>query len=295
MIDVRGLAYIVAEAVDPAQWVGFGTGVLGMSATSTSAGVALKMDERDARIFVVSGPTNRYLASGWEVADHAAFQSALVTLRRAEVAVEAASAEEAAARHATGLARFRDPSGNRHELVWGFRAGFARLISPQGVARFVTGDLGLGHTVLPAPGFDRTLAFFTDVLGFGVADWMVHRPAPGAPAQRIYFLHCNNGRHHSLALFEGEVPGGCVHMMVELDSIDELGRAYDRMLQNNVKLMASLGRHTNDRMISFYMATPSGFAMEVGTGGLVVDWSRHIAFESTTVSLWGHDFSIGFR
>ena len=33
----------------------------------------------------------------------------------------------------------------------------------------------------------------------------------------------------------------------------------------------TLGRHTNDLMTSFYVRTPSGFEIEYGTGGLVVD------------------------
>jgi len=65
--------------------------------------------------------------------------------------------------------------------------------------------------------------------------------------------------------------------------------------KNNAKLMATLGRHVNDRMISFYMATPSNFPIEYGYGGLVVDWSRHTVFEATSPSLWGHDFSVGFK
>ncbi len=82
--------------------------------------------------------------------------------------------------------------------------------------------------------------------------------------------------------------------MVEVPTMDELGRAYDRMLAHDVRLMATLGKHTNDHMTSFYMATPGGFALEYGFGGRTIDWDRHTVFESTSVSLWGHDFSVGF-
>jgi 3,4-dihydroxy-9,10-secoandrosta-1,3,5(10)-triene-9,17-dione 4,5-dioxygenase len=53
-----------------------------------------------------------------------------------------------------------------------------------------------------------------------------------------------------------------------------------------------LGQHTNDKMISFYMRSPSNFDVEYGYGGAVVDWSEHVAHEFTRVSLWGHDFSV---
>ena len=228
------------------------------------------------------------------MADRAAFQNGIASLRNAGVDPEPGSQGEVDARHVQEMVWFRDPSGNRHELVWGFRTDFARFKSPQGITRFVTGDLGMGHTVIPGPKFDQTYAFLSDVMGFGLADILVHHGAGGA-AQRIYFLHCNNGRHHSLALFEGEVPSGCVHLMAEVESMDEVGRAYDRVQKSGTKLMCSLGRHVNDEMISFYFATPSNFSLEFGYGGRVVDWTRHVAFESTAVSLWGHDFSIGFK
>ena len=39
-------------------------------------------------------------------------------------------------------------------------------------------------------------------------------------------------------------------------------------------MTVSLGRHTNDEMISFYLRTPSGFDIEYGFGGKTVDADR---------------------
>ena len=103
-------------------------------------------------------------------------------------------------------------------------------------------------------------------------------------------LHCAAGRQHSLAYAELSDPTGCNHLMVEVDSVDEVGRALDRVDQNGVRLTLTLGRHVNDDMISFYMMTPGGFQMEYGTGGSVKDWSNYKVFESTRGSHWGHKF-----
>lgn len=296
MIDIRGLAYIVAEAQDPQAWQSYGANVLGtMTSDAPDGGVYLKVDERHYRIAVQKGVTNRYYASGWEVADQAAFDAAIAALHNAGVEPQRADAALKEARKVLDLVWFADPSGNRHELALGFKSDFARFVSPQGVPHFVTGALGMGHTVLPAPRFDATCAFFRDVLGFQLSDTFTHRFGPDAPAQRIHFLHCNNARHHSLALFEGEVPSGCMHAMLEVPNMDEVGRAMSRREQAGVKLMATLGRHVNDHMISFYMMTPSGFALEYGCEGRLVDWDEHTVFESTAVSQWGHDFSVGFK
>jgi 3,4-dihydroxy-9,10-secoandrosta-1,3,5(10)-triene-9,17-dione 4,5-dioxygenase len=293
VVEISGLSYVVVEATDPAAWRTLGENVIGMMASETADGLALKMDDRDHRILVTRGNDNRYAATGWEVGGAEAFDAVLDRLTQNDIPFYLATPTEAAARKVQQLACFDDPSGNRQELVWGFRSGFSRFTSPQGVGRFVTGPLGMGHTVLPAHRFDETEAFYRDILGFGLADILVHRP-PGGPAQRIHFFHCGNSRHHSLALFEGHVPAGCVHLMVEVESMDEVGRALDRVKASGTKLMCTLGRHVNDEMISFYFATPAGFAIEFGYGGRVIDWPSHVAFESTAVSLWGHDFSVGF-
>lgn len=295
-MDVRALAYVVVDAVDPNQWIEFGERVLGMQAFKTAdGGVRLKMDERAARYYARPAKSDRYAISGWEVADEAAFLAAQEDLKRAGVPFARGDKALAAARHVIDLIQFKDPSGNNHELSWGHRSDYQRMVSPVGVAGFITGDQGMGHTVLPAPEFDATWSFFRDVMGFGMADLMIHRPGGEAgPAMRIHFTHCNNPRHHSLALFEGQVPSGCVHAMIEYQDMDEVGRAMDRAAAHKAKLMASLGRHINDGVVSFYVQSPAGFAFEIGYGGRRIDWNTHIAFESTAASLWGHDFSIGF-
>ncbi|MBD7978734.1 VOC family protein [Serpens gallinarum] len=294
MIKIRGLSYLVAQVQNLSEWQRYAEDVLGMQVNpAPGGGLYVKMDERPFRMLIVEGADARYVASGWEVADEKAYAQALQVFADKGVAVEQGSAAECGQRGVQALAVVVDPSGNRHELSWGHRSDCQPFVSPQGVPRFVTGDMGLGHTVLPAPNFDATSAFARDVLGFEVSDVFNFRPAPDAPPVRIHFLHCANARHHSLALAEYPVPSGCVHAMVEVDSMTEVGRAHDRMQAAGVALSATLGQHLNDRMTSFYMKTPSGFDLEYGYGGLQVDWNEHSTFEFTRVSIWGHDFSVG--
>jgi 3,4-dihydroxy-9,10-secoandrosta-1,3,5(10)-triene-9,17-dione 4,5-dioxygenase len=296
MTDIRGLGYIVVEATAPSSWRDYGEQVLGMMAEDGPDGALyLKMDERAYRFIVVQGQQDRYLASGWEVADAHAFEQALASLQNVEV--RHGSEADCALRKVQQMCWVIDPSGNRHEICWGPKSDFRRFVSPVGVPSFVTGDMGLGHVVLPAPNFDQTCRFLSDVLGFRLSDIFRVRftPDPNEPEKRIYFMHCNNSRHHSLAIFEMAMPSGCVHAMVEVPTMDEVGRALDRVRRHNVKMSATLGRHCNDLMTSFYMKTPGGFDLEYGHGGLQVDWEKHSVYEATSVSLWGHDFSIGYQ
>lgn len=295
MIDIRGLAYVVAETTDLARWKTFAEGVLGMmTSPAPGGGLYVKMDERQFRMLVLPGRRDGYVASGWEVLGRDAFEAGLATLQASGTSFSLADAQECALRRVQQLARFEDPSGNRHELVWGFQSDFAHFASPAGVRRFVTGHIGMGHTVLPAPRFEETGRFLREVMGFGLSDLYLFRPAgEQGPTLPIHFYHCNNGRHHSLAIAGFPVASGCVHVMVEVEDLPEVGRAMDRMREHQVLQTATLGQHTNDRMISFYMRTPSNFDVEFGCGGAVIDWSEHIVHEFTRVSLWGHDFSVG--
>lgn len=294
MSEIRALSYFVAQIDNVQKWQHYAENVLGMMTSATAdGGLYIKMDERPFRMLVVEGAENRYLASGWELAGKGAFDAMLAKLDTLGIHYHLADAAFCALRGVNEAALLEDPAGNRHELTWGYLSDCAPFVSPQGVPRFLTGDMGLGHTVLPAPNFADCAAFYRDVLGFEISDIFNFRPDPNGPAIRIHFLHCGNARHHSLAIAEYDVPSKCVHVMVEVDSMTEVGRAHDRRQAHGVRLSATLGQHLNDRMTSFYMQTPSGFDLEYGWGGLQVDWERHTAFEFTKVSIWGHDFGVG--
>ncbi|MGH8461962.1 MAG: VOC family protein [Stenotrophobium sp.] len=295
MARIEALSYVVAQSADLTKWQQFAERMLGMTTSAApGGGLYVKMDERAFRIAVVKGDADRYLASGWEVKDAPAFKAAVDAIAKAGIPVIAGSADLKKARAVQDIASFTDPSGNLHEISWGYAGGSAPFVSPLGVDGFKTGKFGMGHTVLPMLNFDASLAFFRDVLGFGLSDVFNFKPGPDAPNMRIYFLHAASGRHHSLALAEMPSPSGCVHIMAEVNSLTDVGRAYDRLKQQGVKLMATLGQHENDKMTSFYMLTPGNFAMEYGWGGIEVDPATWQATQTQQVSIWGHDFSVGF-
>ena len=300
-MEIHSLGYIGVNCTDPSRWAHYGTQVLGMMDVSHQLAdddsVYLKMDDRPWRIVIQSSDTDCYAFSGWEVAGPDDFADAINTLEQHGINFERAGAELTAQRRVQDLVSFTDPDGNRHEVYWGPISDFGQFASPLGIRQFITGEQGFGHVVLPTPGFDGCYEFYKNVMGFAVSDLMKVRftPDPNEPEKRLYFMHCNE-RHHSLAIFESPMPAGCVHVMVEVDRVDEVGRCLDRIKAHNVKLTGTLGRHANDHMVSFYMATPSGFMLEYGAEGrTVADWSRYSPFQSTVNSFWGHDFSVGME
>jgi 3,4-dihydroxy-9,10-secoandrosta-1,3,5(10)-triene-9,17-dione 4,5-dioxygenase len=112
---------------------------------------------------------------------------------------------------------------------------------------------------------------------------------PPGPPLWMRFLGCNP-RHHSLALAPFPAPAGIVHLMIEVTALDDVGRAMDRCARRGAPVSATLGRHANDLMVSFYVRTPGGFDVEYGTGGRIVDDRTWVTRETTAISLWGHRF-----
>ncbi len=300
-MDVRSLGYVVIESADPVKWLEYGRDIHGLMPAPTlpdDGNVYLKLDERPFRFAIEKGESERLARCGWELRDADDFAAAKDSLNAAGVSFEVGSAELAKARRVRELIVLRDPSGNELELYWGGELDFAKFVSPLGISGFETGfngDMGLGHAVLPAGKLGETHRFYKEVLGFGDSDYMHFHfsPDPNDPGQGLNFMHVNNPRHHSLALYEdANNPVGCVHLMLEVLETDEVGYCLDRVEAAGIPIVSTLGRHTNDRMLSFYMATPTGFAMEFGTGGLQVDWDDFTPTVTSLPSLWGHKFNM---
>jgi 3,4-dihydroxy-9,10-secoandrosta-1,3,5(10)-triene-9,17-dione 4,5-dioxygenase len=293
---IRSLGYLRIESADVAAWREFGVRILGMveGRGPEDGALYLRMDDFPARLVIVPGSRERLLSSGWEVADTGALAAVGRALADAGVAVKAGTPDEIATRRVAELLRFDDPAGNAIEVFCGAALEHRPAASPYG-NRFMTDDMGMGHVVLPVPGAaDAALSFYTEVLGFRLRDSM-RMPAeflggsPGDPPVWFRFLGCNP-RHHSLALAPIPAEAGIVHLMIEVTALDDVGRALDRCTRRRAPMTASLGRHANDLMVSFYVRTPGGFDIEYGTDGRRVDDATWVSRESTAVSLWGHSF-----
>ena len=295
---LKSLAYLRIEATDVAAWRDYALKVLGMveGTGPTDGTLYLRMDDFPARLVIVPGSSDRLVASGWETANAAELQDIRDRLDTAGVPYKEATADELGDRRVVELISFADPSGNTLEAFHGVALQHRRVVSPYG-HNFVTGEQGLGHVVLSTNDDEAALLFYRDVLGFRLRDSMrlppqlVGRPADGAPAW-LRFFGCNP-RHHSLAFLPMPTPSGIVHLMLEVQSADDVGLCHDRALRRKVPMSATLGRHVNDLMLSFYMKTPGGFDVEYGCEGRQVDDESWVARESTAVSLWGHDFTLG--
>ncbi|MFG1934031.1 biphenyl-2,3-diol 1,2-dioxygenase [Mycobacterium sp. NPDC048908] len=290
MTDLKSLGYVKVQATDMPRWRQFAFDVLGFakgSGPDTDA-LYLRMDERAARIIVVPGDTDKIITVGWEVRDHAALERVKAALDAAGVPMKELSQADADARRVEEVIAFDDPAGTSTEIFHGAVLYHSPVVTPFG-AKFVTGAQGLGHVVLPALDVPSLFRFYTEVLGFvSRGAFRVPTPPEFGPL-RVRFLGLNQ-RHHSLAICPAMTlrDPGLIHLMVEVDSLDAVGQALDRVNKDGFQLSSTLGRHTNDKMVSFYVRAPGDWDIEFGTDGMRVDETYYTAEEITADSYWGH-------
>ncbi|MEV4004591.1 VOC family protein [Actinomadura sp. NPDC049753] len=289
MTQIRGLGYLKVQTRHIDRWREFALDGLGFAEGGgpDPDGLYLRMDERRSRLRVLPGDTDRVLAVGWEVRDQYALAAVREAVEKSGTAVTTLTSKEAAERDAEEAIAFTDPGGTPVEVFWGpvldhspLRTGFAQ--------KFVTGPMGMGHVVLPTPRFVETVAFYAEVLGFLPRGAM----RVGGGAAKVRFMGVNQ-RHHSIAICPAPFDGdpGLVHLMVEVDTLDAVGIALDAITEKGFSISSTLGRHTNDKMVSFYVRAPGGWDVEYGCEGMLVDEAYYTAEEITRDSYWGHDWS----
>jgi 2,3-dihydroxybiphenyl 1,2-dioxygenase len=278
--SITQLGYLGIEANDLDDWSRFAAGFLGMHVVEADADTLhLRMDERPARLFVTRANRNGLAWIGLEAGDALSLDRLSARLASAGTAIHRGSEEDCRARRVAALNWFLDPDGNRVELFHGPATELTAFVPAGAIGGFRTGDLGLGHVVLQTPRIEAMSSFYLD-LGFRVSDYM------DSPID-ARFLH-TNARHHSLALLHG--PAAAIHhVMVEYLYLDDLGRLYDRAQATPDRIVTTLGRHTNDHMLSFYSRTPGGFMVETGWAGRLIDPESWQQERIASPSLWGHD------
>jgi len=288
-MGVSKLAYLGATATDLAAWKRYTTDVLGLEIArgSNDRLLHLRADERHHRLAIHAGDNDDVAYVGWEVADHEALEAAASALEAFGVKVEAGKASELDERRVLELAHFACPfTGVRMELTVGNETVFSPGFRPtRDLSGFVTGELGMGHFVLYTNQVQPAASFYVRTLGFGISDWVVSPEGKKLGA----FMHCNP-RHHSMAFLEWpKAPRKMQHLFLETNSIDDVGTTYDVCVERKLA-GTSIGRHPNDRSISFYFRNPSRWFIEYGWQLRRID-PRNFTTEQYVLQAgmsWGH-------
>lgn len=280
---VSQVAYIGVGVRDVARWKAFAAQVLGLHVVDGDGVVYLRMDEHHHRIALHPDGEDDVLYVGLQAPTPAAYEESKAALRAAGVKLTAATPAELQSRRVVDMVRFE--SGDLpFELALGPHTCWTDPFRPgRPMSGFRTGPLGFGHAVLRSLAPQETVALLTGALGFRISDYI----------GSMVFLHCNP-RHHSLAF----QPQGANlarsrdkrlwHFMLETNALDDVGTAMDAAARFGAPLATTLGRHSNDLMVSFYVVTPSGFEVEYGWGGRLIDDATWQVQRHDRGSIWGH-------
>lgn len=289
-MKVSKLAYIGLGATDLAAWKNYATDVLGLGlgVDSNARLLYLRADDRHHRLSVHAGGNDDIAFVGWEVPDHDALEALAAHVEKQGLEVRPGTPNEIADRRVLELVHFKCPlTGVRMEIGCGnediFSPGFRLARDMTG---FVTGNLGMGHFVLYVPDVEKATAFYQRTLGFGLSDWVV------SPERRklASFLHCNP-RHHSMALIQWpNAPRRVQHVFFETNELDDIGTTYDVCAERKIAA-TTIGRHPNDRSVSFYFRNPSRWFFEYGWKLRTVDpndWTAEQYVLKPGIG-WGHE------
>ena len=281
-MPISSLSYIGVNSDKIEDWSEFSQKFLGMQQVDRGKGaLSFRMDDHKQRLAITGDTGDNMAFMGWEVETKNDIEFYANKLEKNNIEVIYADKNLCDKRFVEELIFFYDPQGNRIEIVYNPMKDEEPFVPGRPISGFKTGPYGMGHIVINVKDVKSLIPFYKDILGFKITDYS------NTPIS-LCFFHVN-GRHHSFAFFESGKEG-FHHFMVEYNSLDDVGQGYDLLQYKKDAIAYTLGRHTNDYMTSFYSNTPSGFFVENGWGGRIIDqntWKPVETFDGP--SFWGHE------
>ncbi|MFG2725672.1 VOC family protein [Streptomyces canus] len=284
------LGYVVIETQKFADWHRFGRDAIGMHVDELDATtMRFRLDEHDCRFLLRRGPAEDVTTLGWQIDDHDTFDHIVRRVTGRGVPIQEASADESALRGVERLWRFPGPKGLIQEVFT--RPHCSGQPLSMHTSSFVTGEGGIGHVALTTTKPAQVRGYYNTVFDARLSDY-IDETINGAKL-KIRFLRVNQ-RHHSLALAANRgvkvdpIRTRIQHLNIQVDNLDDMVDSYQRVTDLGFGMALAVGQHTNDRELSYYAQTPSGFEWEVGWNPITVD---ETTWEPTThqgISIWGH-------
>lgn len=294
--DVFGsvrMGYLVIGSHKINEWKKFAQDAIGLHlACESEHMLAFRMDSHARRLIIEDDPCEDVVAIGWQLDDASAVQIVVDRLKEHEVGIEFISDDRAISRGVDSFHRFVGPKGLMIELFVDPILDETALNMHCG--GFITGDSGMGHISLMSREPKRTIAFWQEIFDARVSD-TIALAVGKRTAMDVTFLRVNE-RHHSVAvaatkglsidMFRTRIQ----HFNMEAATLNDLMAAYERCRKLGYKLSRGIGQHPNDKELSFYVHTPSGFEFEIGWDALTVDeatWQEGLSYPN--MSNWGHE------
>lgn len=284
------LGYVVIETNKFDDWKRFGADAIGLHVdTLTPDVMRFRMDDRSCRFLLLRGDAEDVTALGWEVDDHETFDVIAARVSDGSIPLVEGTEEECALRGVQRLIRFAGPKGIVQELFT--TADLTSEPLRMKNSGWVTGEAGLGHVAITSRAPELMRNYFNNVFDARLSDY-IDETISGIKL-KIRFLRVNE-RHHSIAIASvrgirmDPIRTRVQHLNIQALTLDDMTLSYQRVKELGFHMAHAVGQHTNDKELSYYAKTPSGFEWEVGWNPITVD---ERIWEPTThqgISIWGH-------
>lgn len=290
LFGALSLGYIVVESRRLERWQLFLKDGLGLhQATSDANTLAFRIDRHARRLLVRHGPAEDVTAIGIQLRDAAALQVVLDRLKLRGIHTEDGDSADAALRGVPRFLRVKGPKGLAVELFVDPRISAEPL--DMLASGFVTGAGGMGHVAMTTRRPEAARNFWREIFDARLSDEIVENLA--GVTLDIGFLRFNE-RHHSVALAAvrglrlDPIRTKVQHFNLLAASLDDVTAAFRRCKALGFEMAHEIGQHPNDKEISFYVVSPSGFEVELGCDALTVDETSWRPSTYQGISLWGH-------
>lgn len=249
MIELIDVCYVRLGTSDLELSQDFATRILGLQVGDRAGrSLYLRSDERAHTLCYFDGdPADQTV--GIEVRDEAMLDRAAATLDALGHEVRQGTPDEAAARKVKAFIAFRDPSGNRIELVVRPAHSGRRFFPSRDV-----GITGFNHVGLNTTDPVRDERFWTQVCNARVSDRI-----GDIALMRV------NAIHHTLALAPAAGPG-IHHVNHQVESTDDVMRSYYFLKEQGVPIVFGPGRHPTSGARFVYFMAPGGTMFEYSVG-----------------------------
>lgn len=284
------MGYLLAESGKLDEWERFTREGLGLHVECPAPDVlCCRIDDHSRRLIVRQGPAEDVTAIGWQLTDESALQLALDRLAQRKIAVETVDGPEAELRGVTRFWRLKGPKGLSTEFFVNAKTTDQPL--KMRASGFYTADCGMGHVAITTRNPQAMQAFWMEVFDARLSDHIEDR-IDGVNLD-LTFLRLNP-RHHSIATAATKgirlnpLRTQIHHMNLQANSLEDVTQGYLRCRAMGYEIANAIGQHPNDKELSFYVVSPSGFEIEIGWNPLLVDESSWQPKVHRGISLWGH-------
>jgi 2,3-dihydroxy-p-cumate/2,3-dihydroxybenzoate 3,4-dioxygenase len=240
----------------------FAREMLGLERARQEAGASyFRSDSRDHTLVYFDGDPADHTV-GFELRSADELEAAAAELGNAGVEVRLGTANECEQRHVRSFIHFKDPTGNKIELVLGPHHSGRRYFPSRDA-----GITGFSHVGLCTTDAQRDERFWTHVLGARVSDRI-----GDAPLLRIDEVH------HKVAMFP-TTRSGVQHINHQVESVDDIMRAWYMLQKKGIKIAFGPGRHPTSGARFLYFYGPDGMIFEYSTGVRLITAEEELSYQ----------------